>query len=117
PDNPGLEFLTPPEFALLEGPPEEPELSVPISPEGDLSVPPGFNAFAPPGGSLPPGGFFVNAPPGGDGVTPTTPTTPAVPEPSTWAMLLIRFGLCAAAMRAKPGSRRPIGRARCKPIA
>lgn len=117
PDNPGLEFLTPPEFALLEGPPGEPELSVPISPEGDLSVPPGSGAFGPPGISLPPGGSFVSEPPSGGGDTPSNPTMPAVPEPSTWAMLLIGFGLCGAAMRAKPGSRRPIGRARCKPIA
>jgi hypothetical protein len=113
PDNPGLEFLTPPEFALLEGPPGEPELSVPITPQGNLAVPPGGGAFAPPGIFLPPGGSFVSEPPGGD--SPLTPPTPAVPEPSTWALLLIGFGLCGAAMRAKPGARGGLGRARCKP--
>lgn len=115
PDNPGLEFLTPPEFALLEGPPGEPELSVPITPQGNLAVPPGGGAFAPPGIFLPPGGSFVSEPPGGD--TPLTPPTPAVPEPSTWALLLIGFGLCGAAMRARPGARGALGRARCKPTA
>ena len=48
-----------------------------------------------PGGSVPGGGV----PGSGGGETPT----PAIPEPSTWSMMLLGFGLLGAALR----SRRP----------
>lgn len=58
-----------------------------------------------PGGSGPPGGTLVTppggggTPPGGGGSPPTTPTQPPlvptspVPEPGTWATMLLGFGL------------------------
>ena len=50
PDNPGLEFLTPPEFALLEGPPGEP--SAPSSRPSRSS--PSAESRRPPLGRRPP---------------------------------------------------------------
>ena len=53
-----------------------------------------------------------------DATAPAAPqsTAPAVPEPSTWAMMLIGFGLCAAAMRSKRNFRGLRARVRCRPI-
>lgn len=116
PDGPGLDFITPPELVLL-GPGPEPEFTVPITPQGDVAVPSGTSAFGPPGGVFaPPGGFFVPQPPGGNGGPPSPPAAPAVPEPSTWAMLLIGFGLCGAAMRSRRNRKGPLGQARCTPV-
>jgi hypothetical protein len=52
----------------------------------------------------PPGGGGNNPPPppggGGGGVTPPPPPPgPAVPEPATWAMMIIGFGLLGAFLR------------------
>ena len=80
----------------------------------DLAAPPSSEIL--PLGSVggAPGGVGGPGTPGGIGVIlpPATSTTPgaapppdvdtpvaAVPEPATWAMMLIGFGLCAAAMR------------------
>ena len=46
----------------------------------------------------PPGGPLVSQPPPGPG-GPTVPEVPAVPEPSTWAVLIVGLAFCAAAMR------------------
>lgn len=55
------------------------------------------------------GGYYIGGIGGGGGwypvvpVTPVTPTTPvaAVPEPATWAMMILGFGMVGAAMRRK----------------
>lgn len=116
PESPELAFLIPPEL-LLPGPMSEPEFSGPIEPLDEITVPAGAGSFAPPGGIfLPPGGGFVSAPPEEGGNPPPQSTAPAVPEPSTWAMMLIGFGLCAAAMRSKRNFRGLRARVRCRPI-
>lgn len=108
-----------------EGEPEQRVLgkifdTAPEASLGELGVVPGPVALTDPIpsdllplGSIgaPPGGVGSPGTPGGIGtvlppptsVTPETPTpetpVPAVPEPDTWAMMIIGFGLCAAAMR------------------
>ncbi len=61
---------------------------------GTPGIPGGFGAVLPPPTSSTPG---EPVPPGTE--TPTETPVPAVPEPGTWAMMLIGFWLCAAAMR------------------
>ena len=62
--------------------------------------PGGISTVVPPGGSVDPGNPTTPTEPG----TPTTPTNPAnpvgaVPEPESWALMLLGFGLCGAALR------------------
>ena len=58
---------------------------------------------APPGSNTPPpgGGGGIVVPPGTTDTpnVPETPVTPAVPEPATWAMMLLGFGGIGMAMR------------------
>ena len=82
-----------------------PQLADVLTPPVFAGVPPVLG-FSPPGG----GGVIVG-PPGGPGTPPITieppvtppiitpPTTPAVPEPGTWAMMLIGFGAAGVALR------------------
>ena len=102
----GKIFDTPPEeslgelgptsgpIALTEPPPSD------ILPLGSVGAPPGETGI--PGT---PGGFGTVLPPPSSStpVDPTNPGTetpiPAVPEPATWAMMLLGLGLCAASMR------------------
>lgn len=114
----GKIFDTPPEEAIqsLTG--------VPIGPLALGEIPPGSFGDLATGGGGPngspgfPGGGSVIVPPGtsvgpGNPPTPTEPTTPtiptnpvgAVPEPGTWALMLLGFGLCGAAMRRRRPSR------------
>ena len=86
------------------------ELAPPF-PTASLILPPPVSGFMAPGsgggGAIvsQPGGGAIIAPPGGGGITPpgggteVTPNEPrepvpsAVPEPSTWALMLLGFGL------------------------
>jgi hypothetical protein len=54
-----------------------------------------------PGGAilLPPGGLAPTAPPTVTAPPVVTPEVPAVPEPATWAILLVGFAMCGAALR------------------
>ena len=61
---------------------------------GNPGMPGGVAAVLPPPTLTTPGG---QVPPGTE--TPTEPPVPAVPEPATWATMLLGFWLCAAAMR------------------
>jgi hypothetical protein len=58
---------------------------------------------APPGSNAPPpgGGGGIVVPPGTTDTpsVPTTPVTPAVPEPATWAMMLVGFAMVGWAIR------------------
>lgn len=50
--------------------------------------------------TLPTGTFFLNRPPSDAQVgTLTVSTVAAIPEPATWAMMAVGFGLAASAMR------------------
>lgn len=112
----GKIFDTPPEASIKElvpGPPGPLALGEP-APSGLL---PGADVAAP--GSGPssgfPGGISTVVPPGPGGTpggadpgnpTPGGPTDPgveppvaAVPEPGTWALMLMGFGLCGAVLR------------------
>jgi hypothetical protein len=94
-------------------------LKSPVAPVG-LTTPGGSSPIAPPPslgsirGSTPGGGDFTSpgggdfTPPGGGGGTATFPTeqprvlvpvTSAVPEPGTWAMMLMGFGLIGWRLR------------------
>ena len=113
----GKIFDTPPEDSikeLVQDPPGPLALGEPVPsglpPLGDIGIAPG-------GGSSSgfPGGISTVVPSGPGGIpggpnpgtpTPGGPTDPnveppvaAVPEPGTWALMLIGFGLCGAALR------------------
>lgn len=111
---------------IFDTPPEEAVNDLSENPLGPLALGgPGSDALIPladiaspggrPGGSGFPGGISTVVPPGTSG-TPGNPTDPAgptdttnpvdptppvaaVPEPATWALMLLGFGLCGAALR------------------
>jgi hypothetical protein len=81
-----------PLYAMLNGPP--------------LAIVP-FE-LVPGGPSSPPNGLIPGGPGGGGGIivppivttaTPVTPVTPGVPEPTSWAMMLVGFAFMARAIR------------------
>jgi hypothetical protein len=92
---------TTPLIGLVAGPPDS------VPPE--TIVPPGPPGGTPPGSDVPPPGVIV--PPG----TPNTPdvppvTPPAVPEPATWAMMLLGFAMIGwAARRDRRGAAQAAG--------
>jgi hypothetical protein len=98
------EFATPVALAQVQPPPT---LGAIVNP------PSGGSAVTPPGGSSPPGGGgggTVSPPGGGGPVTlptsePREPLTPpsAVPEPGTWALMLLGFGLVGWRIRRAKG--------------
>ncbi len=106
--------ITQPYFPALETAPEfpfqtdltsvQPGIQIIGEPSIGASGSPG-RGFSPPVGGFillpPPGGIGTVAPipPGGGAVISPRPEVPAVPEPSTWASLIIGFAFCAAAMR------------------
>lgn len=86
-------------------------------PPSDIAVPPLFPIVppggivppvGPPGGGLPPGGGFPpgggGIPPGGGGPPPPPPPPALVPEPSTWATMLIGFALLGGVIRRRKSS-------------
>jgi hypothetical protein len=87
--------------------------SVAPLPFGPIVPPTSFN-FPPPGGgggggSFPPPGGGFTPPGGGGGFTPpglnpppVPPPVPPVPEPSTWATMLLGFALTGWAVRRRP---------------
>lgn len=100
---PALE--TTPEFPFqTELPSVQPGIQIISEPNILASASPG-RGFSPPGGGFillpPPGGLGTGAPipPGGGTVIGPRPEVPAVPEPSTWASLIVGFAFCAVAMR------------------
>jgi len=97
--------ITPKAFAAL--PREAPALAPPPSRfpnfPGVLSfLPPPGGGFPPGGGDTPPGGGG-DTPPGGGGDTP--PPTVAVPEPATWAMMILGMGMAGYAIRRRRRAR------------
>jgi hypothetical protein len=73
-------------------------------PLGRASIPPGSGIVVPFGGGAGGGGGG-----GGGGEPDSTPPseTPAVPEPATWAMMLLGFGMTGWMLRRRPITRRP----------
>jgi hypothetical protein len=93
----------PPALVDLVAPPVPMQMAsleaIPVGPfQTPLPGPPGF--FSPP-----PGGFVF--PPGSPNsppiVPPPGPPPPPVPEPATWAMMLLGFGLIGFSLRRRPG--------------
>lgn len=108
---------------IFDTPPEEAVQLLPGTPIGPLAIgeidPGSFGDLGSVGGGQSgtpgfPGGVSAVIPPGSTGgpgnpnptdpTTPTNPTNPtdpvaAVPEPGTWAMMILGFGFCAGAMR------------------
>jgi hypothetical protein len=87
----------------------EPSIGSSGSPGRGFSPPLGDFILLPPPGGL---GTVAPIPPGGGTVISPPPEVPAVPEPSTWASLIVGFAFCAAAMRRRrlsshKGLRRP----------
>lgn len=91
PPVPPVEALpTMPLYSMVAGPPV-------VLPQ--LSIVPGNS---PPGSNMPPPGGGIVVPPGTPTETPivpVTPVTPAVPEPNSWAMMLLGFALVGWAVR------------------
>ncbi|MBI0477209.1 PEP-CTERM sorting domain-containing protein [Sphingomonas sp. MA1305] len=88
----------PVEEALTDG-------NVPVGP-GGVFVPgsPGIGVVSGPGGGTGGGGGTGNTPGTGGDPGGVVPSTPAVPEPGTWAMLVLGFFAVGATMR----QRRPM---------
>lgn len=107
-----VEVVAPPAAGLVpvgvEAPAPEIELAS-ILPPGVLLVPPPSGIVFPPGGGgiAPPGGGVIAPPGGGDtppGSPPGPPDTPppsAVPEPGTWMLMILGFGLAGWQIRRK----------------
>jgi hypothetical protein len=96
-------LLAPPEPVVVNAAPLAPLAFGPPPSLGDIVVPPGGGG--PGGGATPPGGgggVIIPNPPGGN--PPPTPPPPPVPEPATWAMMLLGFGLVG--WRVRGGKRR-----------
>lgn len=90
------EAIAPPAPVLAELPPFKPTLAG-LGPL--LQSPPIGGGEIPPGQSNPPGGGG-GTPPGGPPVNPPeTPPPAVVPEPGTWAMMLLGFGFVGWSMR------------------
>jgi len=103
PESPLAGIVGTPPVPPIEMPPETPLYSmVSAAPEvvPPTSIVPGG---APPGSNTPPpgGGGGIVVPPGTADTpsVPTTPVTPAVPEPATWAMMLVGFAMVGWAIR------------------
>ena len=78
------------------GPPQLALLGMPTLPGGILMPPPSGGPKVPPGG----GGGCCGGPPTETPPTPpNVPPPPALPEPGTWAMMLMGFGAMGVAMR------------------
>jgi hypothetical protein len=95
PVTPTVALFAPPLQAALPVFPEAPLLTAAAYPPPLFFAPPIGAVFASPpgGGAGPPGG------PGGPPQQPPPEQPPAVPEPGTWAMMILGFGLSGWALR------------------
>jgi len=103
PESPLAGIVGTPPVPPIEMPPETPLYSM-VSAAPDVIPPTSLvPGGAPPGSNTPPpgGGGGIVVPPGTTDTpsVPTTPVTPAVPEPATWAMMLVGFAMVGWAIR------------------
>lgn len=100
---PKVRLPVPPLIDLVSPPPPvdivppAPLYSMVSGPPGDIVPPPPGGGSPPPGIDIPPPGIIV--PPSTPPVTPPENPPPAVPEPNSWAMMLLGFGLMGWAIR------------------
>lgn len=97
---PPVELFAPPLQPTFAAFPEAPQLVLAAVPPPLFYAPPlgGIFAAPPPGGAGGPPG-----PPGGPGGPPQQPP-PAVPEPATWAMMMLGLGISGWALRRRSRS-------------
>ncbi len=105
PVSPLLGLIGAPPVAPVAIPPAMPLYAM-VANGPSLAIPP--IALVPGGPTSPPNSLIPGGPGGGGGIivppvvttaTPETPVTPAVPEPASWAMMLVGFALMAGAIR------------------
>lgn len=91
---------TAPPEVIIDAPPQVPEFALQLPPPPVFFTPPGGGVVTPPGGGTPP--------PGGPGGPPNQPPEnpppppnppPALPEPGTWLMMILGFGMVGLALR------------------
>ena len=98
--------LIPPQaplFTTVAGGPPESIPPVVLPTPGGPGGPPILSTIPPPGGGGGGGGVFIPTPT--PLATPEVPPTPAapVPEPATWAMILLGFAMIGGTVRARGG--------------
>jgi hypothetical protein len=94
-----------PPAVTIEAAPQVPEFALQLPPQPTFFSPPGGGLVTPPGGgSTPPGGPGgpPNQPPENPPPPPNQP--PAVPEPGTWMMMILGFGMVGLALRRNAAS-------------
>ena len=100
---------TAPPTVTIDASPQVPEFALQLPPPPVFFTPPGGGIITPSGGGVvtPPGGGTT--PPGGPGGPPNqpplnpppppTPPPPPLPEPGTWMMMILGFGMVGLALR------------------
>ncbi len=95
-----------PAAVTIDAPPQIPEFALQLPPPPTFFSPPGGGIVPRGGGSSPPGGG--STPPGGPGGPPNQPPEnpppppnqpPALPEPGTWMMMILGFGMVGLSLR------------------
>lgn len=100
PESPLLGIVGTPPIPPVEAAPTTPLYSMVAAPT-ELLPPVSIVPAGPvgPPANTPPSGGGIIVPPVTPTETPTVPVTPAVPEPNTWAMMLLGFALVGWAVR------------------
>jgi hypothetical protein len=100
PESPLAAIIGTPPVPPVELPPTMPLYNM-VSGPPDVVPPTTLVTGGPPPGPPPGGGGGIVVPPGTEDTpnVPTTPVTPAVPEPATWAMMLLGFAMVGWAIR------------------
>lgn len=89
---------TAPPAVTIDATPQVPEFALQLPPPPVFFTPPGGGIVTPPGGgTTPPGG--PGGPPNQPPENPPPPPPPPLPEPGTWMMMILGFGMAGLALR------------------